>query len=75
MDDGPAIRDVGAHIRERRRQMKMTQAELAKAAGMSRATVQAYENGRNKIGPSYVAVKRIAKALKCTLDDLNNGEV
>jgi len=37
---------VGTRIAEQRRSLKLTQAELSRQAGVSRATVDALENGR-----------------------------
>ena len=37
---------IGAHIAERRKTLKLSQAELSRKAGVSRATLDALENGR-----------------------------
>jgi len=37
---------IGAQIAERRKKLKLTQAELARKASISRATLDALENGR-----------------------------
>ena len=37
---------VGPHIAERRKKLKLSQAELSRKAGVSRATLDALENGR-----------------------------
>jgi transcriptional regulator with XRE-family HTH domain len=53
---------VGAQIAERRRDLKLSQAELARKAGVSRATLDALENGRTgELGFSKVA--RLLSAL------------
>ena len=46
---------------ELREQAGMTQADLAKKAGLSRATVNYFESGRNV--PTEDAAKKIAEAL------------
>jgi transcriptional regulator with XRE-family HTH domain len=37
---------IGSKIAKRRKTLKLSQAELARKAGVSRATVDALENGR-----------------------------
>jgi transcriptional regulator with XRE-family HTH domain len=37
---------IGSRIAERRKKLKLSQAELARKAGVSRATLDALENGR-----------------------------
>jgi transcriptional regulator with XRE-family HTH domain len=37
---------IGSRIAERRKKLKLSQAELARNAGVSRATLDAFENGR-----------------------------
>jgi transcriptional regulator with XRE-family HTH domain len=37
---------IGEHLAAQRKKLKLTQAELAKKAGVSRATLDALENGR-----------------------------
>jgi len=37
---------IGNQIAERRKELKLTQAELSRKAGVSRATLDALENGR-----------------------------
>jgi len=52
----------GAEIAEHRKKLKLTQTELARRAGISRATLDALENGRSgELGFSKVA--RLAAAL------------
>jgi len=53
---------VGSQIAERRKSLKLSQAELARRAGVSRATLDALENGRaGELG--YSKVSRILAAL------------
>ena len=59
-------------IRLRRRAQKITQAELADAAGVSRQTVIAIEQG--DYAPSVFLALRIARVLGATVEELF-GEV
>lgn len=59
---------LGKAIRERRRQMKMTQADLAKGAGVSPSFIGHIEGGTR--APSLWTVCRIAQALGATVDYL-----
>jgi transcriptional regulator with XRE-family HTH domain len=40
------LTSIGQQIAERRKKLKFSQAELARKAGISRATLEALENGR-----------------------------
>ena len=53
---------IGAQITERRKGLKLSQAELARKAGISRATLDALENGRaGEMG--FSKVSRLLSAL------------
>jgi len=53
---------IGAEIAEHRKKLKLTQTELARRAGISRATLDALENGRSgELG--FSKVSRLAAAL------------
>jgi len=59
---------LGAQIAEHRKRLKLTQAELARRAGISRATVDALENGRaGELGFSKVTKLLAALGLELTL--------
>jgi len=58
-------------MRERR---KMTQEELSQASGIKQQTISAIESGKNKY-PRVDTLYALAKALKCTVDDLIVEEV
>lgn len=65
MTDLPSL---GAQIAEHRKRLKLTQAELARRAGISRATVDALENGRaGELGFSKVTKLLAALGLELTL--------
>ena len=55
-------------VRVRRRAQRLTQAELAKAVGVSRQTVIAVERG--DYAPSVYLALRIARVLGATVEDL-----
>lgn len=55
-------------IRERRKEMGLSQDELAKKCGVSRQTVNAIEN--NKYDPTLALAFRLAKELRVTVDML-----
>jgi transcriptional regulator with XRE-family HTH domain len=42
----PDLTSMGKHIAESRKKLKLTQSALAREAGISRATLDALENGR-----------------------------
>jgi len=53
--------NIGRSIRERRKQLKLTQERLAKMAGISRVQVSNIE--RNITNPKYQTIMRIFKVL------------
>lgn len=59
---------LAASIRRRRRDLDMSQSELAERAGITPDLVWSYENG--KYVPGADKVYAIAEALDCTLDEL-----
>lgn len=68
---------VGQRIRDRRRALKLSQATLAEALGVTFQQVQKYERGDNRISASMMA--RAAKTLTCRVGDLmgesSHGEI
>jgi transcriptional regulator with XRE-family HTH domain len=59
---------LGAQIAERRKTLKLSQAELARKAGVSRATLDALENGRaGELGFSKLTKLLTAVGLELTL--------
>jgi HTH-type transcriptional regulator / antitoxin HipB len=60
---------IGSQIAERRKKLKLSQAELSRKAGVSRATLDALENGRaGELGFSKVARLLAALGLELTLE-------
>jgi transcriptional regulator with XRE-family HTH domain len=55
-------------LRQRRTDLKLSQAAVAQAAGMSTVQYNGYENERHE--PSEATMTRLAKALKAKPDDL-----
>lgn len=55
-------------IRNRRKELGLSQEELAKKCGVSRQTVNAIEN--NKYDPTLALAFRLAKELQVTVDEL-----
>jgi len=56
------LASLGRQIAEQRKQRKLTQAELARKAGISRATLDALENGRTgELG--FTRISRLLAAL------------
>jgi transcriptional regulator with XRE-family HTH domain len=59
---------IGSQIAERRKTLKLSQAELARKAGVSRATLEALENGRaGELGFSKLAKLLAAVGLEIKL--------
>ena len=59
-------------IREIRKRLNMSQADLAEKLGTSVPTVCRYENGERS--PDLATAARIANALGCKVDDLIKEE-
>lgn len=59
---------LGAHITELRKQHGMTQAELARALGVSQQTVFAFELGDRRV--TVPLIPKLAKVLAVTVEEL-----
>ena len=59
-------------LKEVRKEKGMSRAELSVRSGVSYKLLWEYENGRRE--PSLATLRKITKALGCTIDDLLNGE-
>ena len=67
-DDETYLRHLGARLRLRRLALRMSQQDLADAAGLSRVFLSAVERGRH--GANVLALRHLATALRMTLRDL-----
>lgn len=63
---------VVSPVRERRKERRLTQAELAEQVGVSRQTIIAVEQG--DYAPSVYLALRIARALGRTVEELFTNE-
>ena len=64
------LTSIGDEIARKRKALKMSQSVLAKAAGVSRATIEALENGRlGELGFSKVAKILAALGLELTMQE------
>ena len=61
--------DFASNLRKLRKAKGLTQAQLAKKAGMSNGAIGNYESGKRK-NIQYVAVFNIARALEVSPSDL-----
>jgi putative transcriptional regulator len=59
---------AGARVRSRRKELGLTQVDLAEAAGVSRQTVITLETG--DYAPSVYLALRVARTLQTTVEDL-----
>jgi transcriptional regulator with XRE-family HTH domain len=62
------FRALGATITERRKEIGMTQAELARALGVSQQTVFAYELGGRRV--SLLIVAKLARIFQISVEEL-----
>ena len=60
--------EIISRIKQRRRELKMTQTELAKAANLTPAAISQFESGTRK--PSFNTLSSLSDALKVTTDYL-----
>ena len=62
LDDRRFLEQVGFRIRERRLELRMTQAVLGESAGLHRTFIGSVERGERNI--ALLSLRRIAKALR-----------
>jgi len=67
-EDRQALETLAANLKSWRDKRGFTQEALAEEAQTSVFTIQAIERGRSN--PSFVIVLRLARALRCPLDEL-----
>lgn len=61
------------NVERRRRELKLTQAQLADKAGVTQGAISMIELGKRV--PSLDVIIKIASALGCTVNDLLDGDV
>jgi len=59
---------IGNTFREKRKQRELSQSELAKLSGVSKQMISFIEC--DKRIPTVIIANKIAKALRCTIDEL-----
>lgn len=62
----------GKRLKEKRKENKLTQAQLSDLTGISIVTISRYEN--DSYTPTYKHLLSLVNALNCTLKDLENNE-
>ena len=67
-DPHPLDVALGARVRLRRKELRMSQTELAGALGITFQQIQKYERGTNRI--SFSRLVGICEVLKCSVADL-----
>ena len=63
---------MGRRIQDKRKNLRLSQEELAESVGLSKQTVSRAENGQRELGAQNVA--RLARALEMSADYLLTGE-
>ncbi len=58
---------IGNNFREKRIERNLSQSELSKLSGVSQPMISSIE--RDKYIPSVITAQKIAKALRCTVDE------
>jgi transcriptional regulator with XRE-family HTH domain len=67
----PLHRALGVTVATFRRHARMTQRDLASAAGLSLSAIQSVESGRH--APTTLTLETLSKALRCDVMDLFGG--
>ncbi len=63
---------IGKFIAQKRKELNLTQEQLAERLGVSNKTISKWENG--KCMPDYSIVERLCEELKITISELMDGE-
>lgn len=71
LDDQRFLRDLGQRLRQHRLDHKWTQAELAERCRLHRTFIGSVERGERNL--ALLNLRRIAKVLRVSLDDLLKG--
>ena len=65
MDERAILHELGARIRARRKQVGLTQEQLALVAGVDRSYFGAVERGERNV--TFIVLYRLALALECDI--------
>lgn len=68
-NDGKIFKDLGNKIRKAREHVRLTQAEVAKSAGLNVSYYAQIERG--EVNPSYEKLQAIAKVIKMKSLDMS----
>jgi len=63
---------IGSYIAKKRREMNLTQEQLAEKLGVSNKTISKWENG--KCMPDYSIIQELCETLSISLPELMDGE-
>lgn len=63
---------IGSYIAKKRREMNLTQEQLAEKLGVSNKTISKWENG--KCMPDYSIIEELCETLSISLSELMDGE-
>lgn len=63
---------IGSRIKEKRKELNLTQIKIKELTGISSGNMSDYENGR--VLPSALAIISLSKALNCSTDWLLTGQ-
>ena len=63
---------IGSYIAKKRREMNLTQEQLAEKLGVSNKTISKWENG--KCMPDYSIIEELCETLSISLPELMDGE-
>lgn len=64
---------IKERIKTRRKELKLTQSDLAKKAGLQPPAISQYESGARS--PSFEALRKLSNALDVSIDYLMNGKI
>jgi transcriptional regulator with XRE-family HTH domain len=62
---------INEQIRKKRKELGMSQEELAKLIGATQANISWWESG--EVEPKASSLRRLAEVFGCTVDDFING--
>lgn len=66
------MKSIGERIRDRRKELQLTQNDIKSACGISSGALSEIENGNRT--PSVLAFHALSEVLQCTMDWLATGE-